>query len=109
MRIPNIRFIKKVLEEYIEVHENIKTENDLWESLRAQKELENLDAIIDLKHLGGEHLGVIRNWIQRKFKNGDSVTWGNDTDYLSGDFSVRDYEQLAIDIAEAVLKEWLKK
>lgn len=56
---------------------------------------------------GGEWLGVARNWIQRKFKNGERVMWGS-TDRLDGvGLCVRDIEQLASYISESAINEFL--
>jgi hypothetical protein len=54
----------------------------------------------------GKHLACVRSWIQRKFINGERVTWGsNDVCGVSG-LTVLDLEGLAQDIRDAVLKEF---
>lgn len=54
----------------------------------------------------GEYLGIMRSWIQRKFRNGEYVTWGS-TDVLdSRSFTVYELEYLAYDIRNAVLREF---
>ena len=58
---------------------------------------------------GGAHLGVVRNWIQRKAWNGENVTWGS-LEYLRlHDLTVSDLEHLAQDIRDAVLEEFKVK
>lgn len=56
----------------------------------------------------GEFLSVVRNWMQRKFRNGDQVTWGSMNDILEGksDFTPYDFETLACDIRDAVLRQF---
>lgn len=54
----------------------------------------------------GPYLGVLRNWIQRKFRNGEYVTWGSD-DVLEG-CTMTPYllEMLAFNIRDAVVQEF---
>ena len=49
------------------------------------------------KH-GGGYLRTIREWIQRKFINGERVTWGSQ-DQLRGSLNVLDLERAALDVA----------
>lgn len=54
----------------------------------------------------GEHLRIIRSWIQWKCFNGSSVTWGsNDTLKFTRDPTVSEMEALAQNIANAVKRK----
>lgn len=56
----------------------------------------------------GKHLGVVRSWMQRKFKNGETVTWGsNDQLQPLGSLTPQVMELLAQDIANAAVGEVL--
>lgn len=58
-----------------------------------------------LREKGGAHLGNVRGWIQRKFRNGEHVTWGSN-DVLEGrQVTVRDIEEVAIIAATSALAE----
>lgn len=58
---------------------------------------------------GGVHLGVVRSWMQRKFRNGDRVTWGSHNQHLTGThLTPLEFEHLAIEIAEAVFDDAVK-
>ena len=58
----------------------------------------------------GPYLGVIRRWIQRKFRNGEYVTWGSETDILEGcTLTPGILERLAGEIRDAVLREFSVK
>jgi len=54
---------------------------------------------------GGVHLGVVRKWMQRNFKNGSTVTWGS-RDQLGGThLTPATMESLATAIMFEVLAE----
>jgi len=53
----------------------------------------------------GAHLGIVRSWIQRKARNGETVIWGSDTYLELAPIAVRDMEWLAQDVRNAVIKE----
>lgn len=58
----------------------------------------------------GEHLRVVRSWMQRKALNGDRVTWSSDEFLTLRPLTVLDLEQLAQEIADALsLKKFLEK
>lgn len=104
----NKGLIKKALLFYIQSLTNNpnKTVQDWMDLENARKEIEELNTKIDLKH-GGMWLGVIRSWIQRKFINGDSVSWSSN-EYLTPVrfFTVQELEALAQDIAETAVNEY---
>lgn len=56
----------------------------------------------------GDHLGTVRRWMQRTYLNGDRVTWGSWEEWLQPDrtFCPADFENLAQEIRDAVLKEF---
>lgn len=55
---------------------------------------------------GGAHLGVVRRWMQRSAVNGDTVTWGSNEElHFFSNLTPAVFEQLAQDIADAVLRE----
>jgi len=54
----------------------------------------------------GAHLGAIHRWMQRKFNNGDRVTWGS-FDILGGSgLTVYEMEELAQEIKDALFLEY---
>lgn len=55
---------------------------------------------------GGEWLAVARTWLQWNTANGDSVTWGSD-EFVKGNLSVRQFEELAATVALSVHKSHL--
>ena len=55
---------------------------------------------------GGSHLGAVRNWIQRKFPNGEYVIWGSQDQLGNTNITVRAMEQLAQDIKRALFDEY---
>jgi len=59
----------------------------------------------------GEHLATVRRWMQRTYHNGDTVTWGSYEEDLhpSLTFFPADFENLAQEIRDAVLKEFKVK
>jgi len=57
---------------------------------------------------GGEWLAEAREQIIHKFVNGDSVTWGSQ-DVLKGQLTVKDFEEIAAEIAFAAIKEFAKQ
>jgi hypothetical protein len=58
----------------------------------------------DFSSMGGNWLGSVRNWIQCKCRNGETVLWGSDT-HLAHEFTVRDIEEIAAIAACAAYKE----
>lgn len=53
-----------------------------------------------------EALGIVRRWIQRNALNGSDVTWGsNDALRFNRSLTVKDLEELALDIAEGSPEE----
>ena len=83
----------------------------LWEIKRVEEavdEINNFGKIhgyeLLTKH-GGNWLGTVHNWIQCKFRNGESVIWGSE-DVLEGKvLTVRDMEELAGNIAAAAYRD----
>jgi Lon protease-like protein len=53
----------------------------------------------------GPHLEVVRRWIQNHARNGSTVQWGTETRLEMAPPTVEAMEQLAQDIADAVLRE----
>ena len=49
----------------------------------------------------GKHLGKVRSWIQRRFRNGDTVTWGSNEVLVGSALVVRELEYLSEDIRVA--------
>ena len=50
----------------------------------------------------GPHLAVVRNWMKWHARNGESVTWGSHELLELKTLTVRDMEELAQEIADAV-------
>lgn len=68
--------------------------------LRAELVVQDLS---ELFACGGPHLGAVRSWIQRTFRNGSRVTWGSNDELADTGLTVRQMEQLAEQIKDAVL------
>ena len=58
---------------------------------------------------GGEHLGVVRNWIKWHAHNGSTVTWGSEQMLQGVSVSVGDMERLAQAIANGERKNLCEK
>lgn len=59
------------------------------------------------RQTGGEHYGAVRNWIQCKAVNGESVTWGSQDEVrLQHRLTVSLLEDLACTIASAAINEF---
>jgi hypothetical protein len=54
---------------------------------------------------GGNYLGVCRSAIQRKFKNGETVTWGS-FDELKPAARVCDIEEIATDVFKSTFSNF---
>jgi hypothetical protein len=74
--------------------------------------LESIDKILDyvktkrFQH-GGEYLGVMRRWIQRRFRNGATVQWGSaETLDILGSLTAHEMDQLAQEICDATLQQY---
>jgi hypothetical protein len=69
--------------------------------------LQNSTSNLRLREQGGEHYGAVRNWIQCKAVNGESVTWGSQDEVrLSYRLTVNLLEDLACTIASAAINEF---
>lgn len=55
--------------------------------------------------MSGDHLAIVRKWIQRKAGNGEQVTWGSGDILSLGSLSVLEMEILAQRIRDASIKE----
>ena len=53
---------------------------------------------------GGKWLGAARSWVQHHCLNGDTVTWGSNTE-LRPPLTIRHVEELAADVADAANSE----
>ena len=106
----NKKIILLALNEYIKQHENDDMDRS-WNAILMKREIEKLSIIKASGYLlmneGGNWLGTARNWIQRKFKNGETVMWGSHDWLEGGHFCVRDIETLAADIAASTINEFL--
>jgi hypothetical protein len=85
---------------------NCMLELKKYEDLKKYLEkLSKIDSQGLLMKGGGNWLGTVRNWIQRKAYNGETVTWGSH-DYLKlKELTVSDLEQLAALIAANAIRE----
>lgn len=73
-------------------------------SLNCERKVFEIYKIKDyLSTRGGEWLGLIRSFIQWKFKNGETVTWGSLDHLIGGSIIVRDLELIAQDIAASAI------
>lgn len=53
---------------------------------------------------GGDWLGAVRSYVQRKFRNGNDVTWGS-LDVLEPHVTIRQMEEAASEAAAAAFNE----
>jgi hypothetical protein len=58
-----------------------------------------------LARKGGAWLGAARSWMQRRFRNGESVTWGSNDLLTGAPVTVADIEEVAAEAAAAALNE----
>jgi hypothetical protein len=110
MKKLNKRIIVQALEEFMENHKN-GTAQDMFDSMRVKQVLDAVNEPVDadnlLMHQGGRWLGVVHNWMQRKFSNGDTCTWGSDEVLNGRMLRVNELERLASEIAESAIKEYI--
>ena len=78
---------------------DVKPEHFQYELRRADHDR----APSELLRRGGEWLGAARDWIKRKARNGESVTWGSH-DVLEGSFTVESIESLAAHVASIAMR-----
>jgi hypothetical protein len=104
--------LNKAIEFYIQEQSKIKTGDAMWNVKMMEKtkqeleELSKISAFYLIQKSGGEWLGVMREWIKQKFRNGETVTWGSN-EILNGNITVLEYERIAAVIAAATLREFL--
>lgn len=55
--------------------------------------------------VSGVHLRTMRSWLQRKARNGDTITWGSQEYVDLKSLTAHDLDRLAQDIRDAVVKE----
>jgi hypothetical protein len=105
----DMKLVRLALEEYVSNHRVDEDKNKEWNAFRLGKILENLSTPclsgVKLSHKGGEWLGVAREWIQRRYRNGDSVNFGSD-DVLEGNIREIEIEWVASEIAAAAINEF---
>lgn len=63
----------------------------------------------DLLRVGGSWLGAARNWMQRNFRNGDTVIWGSDEPLVGGTVNPRKIEEVAAVAVAAYVNEDAKR
>lgn len=105
-------FAKAVIKE-LKAQESVspKTVDSMWDASRLREAIEELQKLRaaterDLADTGGEHLGIMRDFIQRKCLDGERVTWGShDFVHFRGGVTVSDLEHLACRIAAGVLRD----
>jgi hypothetical protein len=54
---------------------------------------------------GGAHLGEVRAWMQRRFRNGSTVQWSSREHLTGTDLTPHELENLALDIAAAAVED----
>lgn len=64
-----------------------------------------VSALTLMNERGGDWMGVIHSWIQRRAVNGEQVIWGSNDFLRLKDQTVLDMELLAADVAEAAIRE----
>lgn len=111
-------FLLTLLDSYIKEQKKVKVGsagygNATWEIKRAEEMRSTVlswgnQAALELRNKGGTWLGTVREWMQRKFSNGERVTWGS-RDILEGKImTVSDYEELAQQIAAAAIRDVIR-
>lgn len=65
----------------------------------------HVDSLVLMNERGGDWLGHIHDWIQRRCRNGERVTWGSEDVLTMPTMTVRDMEYLAAGIAEDAIAE----
>lgn len=87
---------------------------DLWKKMKQEKAITLSEVKITpfdptLNGTGGGRwLGCAREWMQRKFINGEHVTWGSyDRLKAKGELTVNDIEHLASLIAAEAVRDFI--
>lgn len=105
----SIRLDNRLLVKLLTAHRETLDKTQVFQIARVDEQLALLQNSLHAEHLrqyGGEHYGVVRNWIQCKATNGSDVTWGSQ-DVLRGvTFTVRVLEDLACKIAAAAINDF---
>ena len=99
----------KALELYAETHASEPEQLFLFNQLEGQADIlqERASAVNLLTVQGGTWLGSVRDWIQRKAINGETVSWNsNDQLTFRDGITVADLELLAAVIAADALNEF---
>ena len=60
------------------------------------------------RYQGGKWLAAARTWLKSHTINGELVTWGSE-DVINPPMTVRMVEELAADVAEAAIKEYIEQ
>jgi hypothetical protein len=88
----------------------INEDRDYWQMVASQRGEKQapIEVAVDPREItvkSGKHLGAVRSWIQWNCRNGESVTWGSENSV--GELTVRQLEELAQRVADAVPQEAL--
>jgi len=92
-----------------------KTAEELWEDMKRERAydistLKVTPADPVLRNGGGEWLGAVREFIQCKAINGETVTWGSqDRVDFRGSLTVQELEHLASRIAANAVNEFIQQ
>lgn len=103
------QIIKKALEDYIKAQNATNTAEGMWEVKKAEMALAEITTFVEapdlLNNHGGAWLGIVREWIKCKFRNGESVTWGSNEVLEGNRITVSDLEKLASRVAASAINE----
>jgi hypothetical protein len=104
------RVIEMALVEFIKTHSSSSDTNVQHTVKRAQsvlKEMREPTDMLKMLHKGGNWLGVTREWIKSKFRNGETVTFGSQERLEGYTLCAQDVDLLASRIASATLNEYI--
>lgn len=102
----NIRLILDALDAYENQCKAQGAPSSLWRAHLAREEIDRLNTPTPRRLNGGQHLAVIRDWMQRRAMGGENLVWGSqDNVELIGE-TVASIESLAERIAVAAISDY---
>lgn len=101
----NPRLVREALESY---RQTIPKE-EVFKLARIDEQLEWLakgENFLSMERQGGAHLGAVREFLQMKARNGESVTWGsNDEVFFRQPVTVKLIEEIGCRAAAGAINE----
>lgn len=100
----------KLLVKLLTAHKETIDKTEIFQLARIDDQISLLQSNVraeTMRQQGGAHYGAVRNWIQCKAVNGESVTWGSQESLqLRYPLTVKLLEDLACTIAAAAINDF---